>query len=158
MRRFFANAQNDKKRDGSVFCDRRNSSFVSFPRFFLSFPRKRESRILRSRHRRNTPTKIININPYIYLSGVKKTILSLLNKRIFKMKLWIPNQVGDDMLLGSPIKDFGDDTSPQSSWGSVFCDRRNSSFVSFPRKRESMIKNWSGSPIKLGMTCYLDPR
>ena len=26
--------------------------------------------------------------------------------------VWIPNQVGDDMLLGSPIKDFGDDPIP----------------------------------------------
>ena len=43
------------------------------------------------------------------------------------MKLWIPNQVGDDMLLGSPIKDFGDDglmtqndTAPSYPEGTYF--------------------------------------
>jgi len=56
-----------------------------------------ESRLFRSRHRRYTPAKIININPSIYISGVKMTILSLLNVKNNKKE------------YGFQIKDFGND-------------------------------------------------
>jgi len=48
-------------------------------------------------------------NPSIYISGVKKTILSLLNSKNIKKDLDSRFRGNDSFFLGSPIKDLGDD-------------------------------------------------